>query len=397
MKEILNKNIFILSLGQALSTTSVVIVATISPLIAKVIAPNQSLATLPIFIQFLTITLVTVPASYLMKKLHWKFGFIIGSLTGLTGIILSSWGLIMQNFLLFCIGAVGFGVMISFSRYFRFAAADFSTAKNSSRAISLVLAGGVMAAVLGPELAKWSRPLFTNLYLGSYIVVGCLILMLLINLFFLNNKATNLEINDYKLSVEPKEVSSSQKITLGVAIVSGMVSYGVMIFLMSATPLAMETSHHSFSSTAFVIQWHVLGMFAPSFFTGNLINRFGLIKIMLIGVVLLLLSVIFNLLGSQVVHYWSGLFVLGVGWNFVFIGATTMIAQLPIGSKKNSILALNEFLVSATTAICSLSSAAVLFKFNWQIVNYVTLPFSIFLLGSLLFLGYRNSKKNLVI
>jgi len=263
-------------------------------------------------------------------------------------------------------------VFNGFGQYYRFTAAEVAPDDFRSRAISYVLAGGMVAAFAGPNLANWSRHMLAAEFAGSY---ACLIGLYLLafglaSLLRIPKPATDSK----STGGRPLGVIARQPAYL-VAVASAMVGYGVMNFIMIATPLAMKGHAHGFADTAFVIQWHVFGMFVPSFFTGHLIKRFGTANIMLSGTLMLGGCVWINFGGTTVPHFWSALVLLGLGWNFLFVGATTLLTATYSPDEKAKAQALNDFIVFGTVTLTSFSSGAVQHILGWQTINMAVIPF----------------------
>jgi predicted MFS family arabinose efflux permease len=257
-----------------------------------------------------------------------------------------------------------------FGNYYRFAAADVATADYHGTAISYVLAGGVIAAFIGPNLAHWTSAWLAAPFAGSYLALAAILMLSFTTQLFLD------------IPRPPRAVHGSGR-TLGaiarqpvfiVAAVGGMLGYGIMSLVMTATPLAMHEHHYAFSDTAFVIEWHLLGMFAPSFFSGHLIRRFGALPVMLAGGVLSAVCVGINLTGSSLSHFWLALFLLGIGWNFLFIGATTLLTEAYAPEEKAKTQALNDFLVFGTVTVAVLSAGSLQHHLGWRAVNYGVMP-----------------------
>jgi len=368
----MKRNIVLLSLSQASLITGTSSLLTSSAIVGLTLAGHKSLATMPLALLFLAQMATTIPASFYMAKVGRRLGFMTSSLFGLTGAAIMTGAVVTANFNLFCMGTALVGVFNGFGQYYRFTAAEVVPEDYRSRAISYVLVGGVIAAFAGPNLANWSRHLLSAEFAGSY---ACLIGLYLLALGF----ASLLQIPKPAVvarstSGRPLNVIASQPAYL-VAVASALVGYGVMNFIMVATPLAMHGHAHAFSDTAFVIQWHILGMFVPSFFTGDLIRRFGTANIMQTGIVLLGLCVLINFSGTTVTHFWSALVLLGLGWNFLFVGATTLLTQTYAPEEKAKAQALNDFIVFGTVTLTSFSSGAVLHALGWQTINLAVIPF----------------------
>jgi MFS family permease len=368
----MKRNVFLLSISQALLITCLSLMLTTSALVGRALAENKALATLPFGLLFLSQMLSTIPASLYMGRVGRRLGFMTSALFGLTGAIITTAAIFAGTFVLFCAGTILIGVFNGFGQYYRFAAAEVSSEEFRSRGISYVLAGGVLAAFVGPNLANWSKHALSIEFAGSF---ASLILLYFLSLCIaallrIQRPARIAQEN----SGRPIFAIAGQRSYL-VAVVSAMVGYGVMNFIMIATPLAMQGYAHPFADTAFVIQWHVFGMFAPSFFTGHLIRRFGTANVMLVGILLVGLCIGVNVAGTSVKHFWTALLFLGLGWNFLFIGATTLLTETYSSNEKSKAQALNDFMVFGTVTATSFSSGAVQHALGWQTVNLAVVPF----------------------
>lgn len=367
------KNVVLLALCQALSMAGSSLVITVSAIVGTMIAADKTLATLPLAFQMTAMMLTTIPASLAMKRFGRRAGFLFGIVTGICGALLATLAIFERDFVLFCIGTAIMGVQMGFAQFYRFAAADTASPEFKGKAISLVLAGGVLAAVLGPNLAKWGRDLFDPVtFAGSYATIAVLWLIPLVLLLFIDIPRPTLE--ERRQSGRPLLVIMRQPVFV-VAIVSAIVAYAMMNMVMTSTPLAMLACGLEFEDAAFVIQWHVLGMYAPAFFTGSLIARFGVLNVMLAGAVLMLGCVAINLSGQDITRFWLALVLLGVGWNFLFVGATTLLTETYVPAEKAKVQAANDFLVFGSVSISAFSSGMMQNAFGWDIVNMMALPF----------------------
>jgi MFS family permease len=384
-----SRNVLLLAICQALWMTSTSAVVTVTALAGLIVAPDPSLSTLALGLQFITTTCATIPASLLMARIGRRDGFSLGVLIGAAGGALSAYALMQGSFPLFCLGAMLIGGYNAFAVMYRLAAADAASHGARSRAISLVMAGGVVAAYFGPELAKVTRLMLEPvLFAGTYLAMIALSAVTLVILRFID------------IPVPVRQAGDSDGRPLGVilrqpkfvaAAVAGMLSYGTMALVMTATPLAMLACSHSFDETAFVIQWHVLGMFAPAFVTGHLIARFGLINVMQVGVLMMVGCVLINLTGIEVAQFWSALILLGVGWNFLFVGATTLLTESYHPGEKAKVQATNDFLVFGVVAVASLSAGTLQEVLGWQAVNLSVLPMLAVTLGALIWLRFTRA------
>ncbi len=372
----MNRNVLLLSLAQALMMSVNSLMVTSAAIIGSHLATNKALATLPLALQFVAVMLTTIPASMLMARVGRKMGFLLATLIGIIGGACGVIGIYLDSFLLFCIGTIGTGMYTGFGNYFRFAATEVTPAEKKNTAISYVLAGGVLAAVIGPNLANLSKDLFAITYLGTLLSVIFLYGLNGINFLFM--KLPKPVARDFRQTTRPMKQIASQP-TFIVAVASAAIGYSVMVLLMTATPLEMTHQRHQFSDVAFVIQWHVLGMFVPSFFTGQLINRFGAQRIILCGASLMILCILLNFSGSTVSHFWAALLLLGIGWNFMFIGGTSLLTETYSSEESAKSQALNDFVVFSSAACASFGAGALLHSLGWQLVNYAVVPLIVFI------------------
>jgi len=378
----MNKNVWLLASCQSLMMTNNALLVTTSALVGLALAADSSFATLPLALQFMATMLASIPASLLMDRLGRRTGFLIGSFIGLAGAMIATNAIIQADFWAFCLGTFLIGTFNGFGNYYRFAAVDVVSATLKSRAISYVMAGGVVAAILGPNIASWTHDSIDSAqFAGSYLVVCGLYVLTVVILSFARLPAAQYNKADSQSARKLSDLIKQP--VFMVAVIGGMFGYAVMSLVMTATPLSMS-HHHSLSDTAFVIQWHVLGMFAPSFFTGKLISRYGVLNIMLAGVILLLMAVGGNLLGITLVHYWFALLCLGVGWNFLFIGATDLLTYAYKENEKAKAQAFNDFSVFSAVTLAALTAGYLQNNFGWEIVNIGVLPMIFIILMALL-------------
>ncbi|MGI9501058.1 MAG: MFS transporter [Geminicoccaceae bacterium] len=382
------RDVYLLALCQALLATGNAVVITTSALVGQTLAPD-GLATLPLFLQFLAIMATAVPASYLMKRIGRRAGFAIGAAFALAAGLLGCGAILVGSFLLFSIASFGYGVFMGFGMYYRFAAAEVATPAFRPRAISYVLAGGVVAAIAGPELAKATDDLFgPALFAGCFAAVAGLGLATLLVLAFLRipqpaeEERTGEQRPLFRIVRQPAFI---------VALGAAAIAQGAMVLVMTATPLAMAFCGHGFDQTAFVIQWHVLGMFAPSFVTGHLIGRFGVLKVMATGACLILACLAVALSGIEIAQFWAALFLLGIGWNFMFVGGTSLLTTTYWPAEKAKIQAVNDLIIFATAAFASLSSGLLHHLIGWQAVNLSMITPILATLGAILWLQHRQT------
>ncbi len=361
-----------LAVAQALLTTGNILLVAVSALIGKQLASHPALITLPVALQFLGMIMATLPAAHLMQKMGRKVGFVLGNCIGLLGTWVALQGLQAHSLMHFASGTFLIGMAIGTAQQYRFAALDVCSLEQRPRAISMVMAGGILAAVLGPNLAIWSRQWFDgNPFEGAFyglFLVYMLALLLIVSLPLAR---------PVKSAVQQSTRSYAQLFKqplLVAAIASGAIGYAVMVLLMTATPIAMQNDEFPFSNIAWVIQWHVLGMYVPSFFTGHLIRRFSSRSVIVWGCATLALCVLVNVLGQSYWHYWLGLLLLGVGWNFTFIGATHLLTFTYEPAEQGKVQGINEFMVFTAAALGSLLAGVGVDKLGWVWLNLVSLP-----------------------
>lgn len=385
------RNVAVLVACQALVMTGTTLMITLSALVGdSLLSVDKGLATLPVTAMVTGTMLATVPASLWMGRVGRRRGFMTGTAFGVVGGLICSWAVYTVDFPLFCVGTLVMGLYNGFGQYYRFAAADVASEEFKSRSISLVLTGGVIAAVFGPELAKLTRELIPSVtYLASYLSLAGLSLVATLMLTLVD--IPNLSKEQRRSSGRPLHLIMRQPGFI-VAALSGMVGFASMSLIMTATPLAMMTCsyQHPFEDAAFVIQWHALGMFVPAFFTGTLIRRFGVLNIILAGAAMLIATVFVNLLGLALINFWFALVLLGVGWNFMFIGGTTLLTECYAPEERSKTQAANDLLVFGSVATASLASGSLLHLIGWEAVNYAALPFVLVTTTAVLWLVMRR-------
>jgi predicted MFS family arabinose efflux permease len=366
------RNALVLAMTQALAGgNSTVLVAT-AGIVGTTLAPDKSLATLPISIFVLGMWMGTLPIGALARRLGRRNALQIGTVCGvLTGLICCL-AVLQGSFLLFNVGAVFSGLYASAHQSYRFAAADTASEAFRPKAISWVLFGGVVAGVVGAQLVIATQDLWAPyLFAATYIGQAALALISAGVLMFLN------------IPKPPARSAAGDGRPLGeiakqprfvVAVACGVATYSMMNLVMTSAPLAMVMCNHSVTDATLGLQWHVLGMYAPSFATGALISRFGLERITGAGLALIIVSAVIGIAGISLWHFWIALALLGVGWNFAFIGATTMVTHCHRPNERNKVQAFNDFLVFGSMAIGSFSSGALLVSFGWSMVNGVVFP-----------------------
>ncbi|WP_180802660.1 MFS transporter, partial [Vibrio parahaemolyticus] len=350
----MNRNVWLLSLCQALLMTGNILLISVIALIGKTLAPSPSFITLPVALQFLGLMAATIPASLIMGKLGRRLGFSLGNLIGIVGASLATYALSQQTFYLFCFSTFLLGVGIGFGTLYRFAAIEVCEESARHRAISISMAGGVLAAILGPNLAVYSQQWSDDgLYTSAFSVLIVLYITALVLLQTIRFPPAHTQLSHVKADTISDII---RRPNFMIAVLAAMVAYAVMNILMTATPLAMIGCGFDFDKAAGVIEWHVLGMFAPAFITGRLIEQFGAKKMILAGGVLFIACIGINIHGVSIWHFSLALVLLGIGWNFMFIAATGLFSQSYEAKNRSKAQAFNEFFVFSCVTITALLS-----------------------------------------
>lgn len=383
------RNVLLLAGAQALFQTASVMVITMAAVVGWTLAPDRSMATLPIAMLMVAVALTMIPAALFMQRYGRKAGFLLGATLGGMAGALAAVAIWQENFFLFVLANMLVGCYQAFSQYYRFAAADAASADFKSRAISWVIAGGIFAAVAGPNLVRFTQDVGTTPFALTYL--GMVVLSLVAIGFILRLALPAVHISEGQGEKRTLPVIMRQPVFLTALAVSS-VGFSSMLLVMTATPLAMQMCGQSINAAATVIQWHVLGMFAPSFFTGNLIRRFGVLNIMGSGAVLLACHVAIALSGIEFLYFLSGLIFLGVGWNFMFVGGTTLLTEAYRPSERAKVQAAHDFLMYISISIATFSSGSLLNAFGWRAVNLAVLPFLAVALMMIVVLGIQRKR-----
>lgn len=390
LKNTMHRQVLILASSQSLFQTVSVMVMTIGGLAGANIANTPTLSTLPIASMFLGTAVMMFPASMWMASVGRRYGFLCGASLGVLGGIIASIGIFYHSLVILALGTFCVGAYQSFAQFYRFAASEVASIAFRSRAISFVMAGGVVAAIIGPVLARLGGPIFQHLeYVGSFLIVTIVSLIAMGVLFQLHIPKP---VEMIEKEVEP--VRTWQQIVFQpnymVALLGSATGYGVMILGMTATPIAMRHTQHGLGAITTVIQLHVLGMFLPSFFTGNLITRFGAVRIMFAGILFLASYIAFALSGIEFYTFAISLILLGIGWNFLFIGSTSLLTTAYHSAEKAKAQAINDMTVFMIGLACSFSAGALLDILGWRAMNILLLPWLLVTALSLLWLHRKH-------
>jgi MFS family permease len=363
----MNKNLWLLAGAQGLFLTNNVVFMAINGLVGLALAPLGWMATLPVMGYVLGGALSTPLVARTQSAFGRQASFQIGLLVALASALLCAWAVMDRNFWLLVAATVVAGYYSANGQLYRFAAAELSAPAFRDKAVSLVLAGGLVGAVLGPNLAVRTKDLLGAPFAGAYVALALVALLAMALMAFLRFPPAPAPVAGADRG-RPLSVIVRQPVFI-VATAGAALGFGVMNLLMAATPLAMQVCGFAFDDAALVLEWHVIGMFAPGFFTGHLIARFGVLTIMGVGVVLNIACILVALSGVDLHQFLIALFLLGVGWNFLFTGSTTLSLQAYRPEEKNRAQAAINFCVFATMALTSFASGALVTTQGWQWLN----------------------------
>ena len=374
------RNAMVLAVAQALAGGNNTVIVSTASIVGAVLAPDKGLATLPITAMVIGMWFGTLPVGWLARRFGRRFALQIGSVFGVLSGLISYSAVMNGQFWLLLIGTFCGGLYAAAHNSYRFAAADTASEAFRPKVVSWVLAGGVFAAVIGPQLVIFTKDLLSpHMFAASYLGQSACALIAALVLMFVKIPplpATRVE--------NPRPLGAIVRTPrFIVAVACGMASYAMMNMVMTSAPLAMIGCGHSVTDATLGIQWHVLAMYAPSFVTGSLISRFGVERITGIGLGLIALTAVVGIAGISVAHFWSALVLLGVGWNLAFIGATTMVTQCHRPHERNKVQAFNDFLIFGSMAVASFSSGQLLEYLGWQAINEVIFP-TILVAGAML-------------
>ena len=386
----MRRQVLILASAQALFQIVSVMVMTVGGLAGAKLAASPSWATLPIASMFLGTATVTFPAAMWMAKVGRRAGFLCGTGLGALGGLIAAVGIQADSLALLATGTFFVGGYQAFAQFYRFAASEVADEAFRPRAISLVMAGGIVAALLGPLLARIGGPIFSHEYLGSFLLLTVVAMIGTGVLLGLRIPPTTASDGDDSRSRPWRQIVAQPAYL--VALFGAATGYGIMILAMTATPIAMKHHQHGLASAATVIQLHTLGMFLPSFFTGSLIARYGAIPVMLAGAGIFIGHVLATLTGTSFPSFAVALVLLGVGWNFMYIGGTTLLTTTYLPAERARAQAINDMTIFFVGLACSFSAGGLLEGLGWQTMNVVLLPWLFLASGALLWLGLRQKR-----
>ncbi len=365
------RDIALLACCQALLLINNAGLIAMNGLVGYALVDNKAFATLGATSFVVGSALAAMPAALWMAKVGRRRGFMTGSAIAVVGAATCALALWLGSFALFCLGTAVIGIYTAFGLQYRFAAAEVAAPEFRAKAISLVLAGGIAGGFLGPQASLWAMDLLPVRFLGSFLVLSAIAIVALAVQSQVHVPPPSME--ETRGGGRPLARIARQPVFI-VAALSAALGYGIMNLLMTATPLAMSFCGHPFSAAAFVIEWHVVGMYAPGFFTGSLIKRFGALKVIAVGIVLMGACVAVALSGIALWQFWTALLLLGVGWNFMYTGGTTLLIDAYTPAEKAKTQGMNDVIIFTVMSISSFSSGALISAVGWDWMNLGTLP-----------------------
>jgi len=388
----MNRNLLLLISSQIFGFTAANVTVFLSGIIGSQLSPIKSLATFPPSIYVVGIAISTIFASKVMSIIGRRLGFVLASIGSSLACLLAAYSIFINSFIIFSFSCFLLGTGMAFIHQYRFAAAETVEKDKAPKAVSMLLLAGIVSAFIGITLANKTKDLISDhVYVGSYIALACLTIMPAIFLSFYKNSkiikkniSINNDVRTYREFVsDPKFLQAMVAATFG---------YVVMAFLMTATPISMHYVHKlSVDKVGLVIQFHVLGMFLPSLFTGNLIKRFGFSKIMYMGVFFYALTISLSLFEPNFINYFASLIFLGIGWNFLYISGTSLLVTTYNEHEKFKAQGFNDLIVFSATAIGSLSAGILISVLSWKIINFMCVPFLILILYSIIRADFKKS------
>ena len=381
------RNMGLLVAAQSLGGASPPIIISLGGLVGQQLSSDPTASTLPVSIYQLGLALSTLPAAWIMNRMGRRAAYVLGALLGVLSGLIAAQGIAHSSFSTFCIGTALAGFYAACVQSYRFAATDLVPSNEQAKAISRVMIGGLIAAIIGPQVVIWTRDTLPGApFAGSFYSQAALALLALPLLMGLRLPPPQAKAVMGEARPLGQIARTPQFI---VACAAGVVSYGLMAFLMTAAPMAMVGCGHSVGEAAMGIQWHVLAMFVPSFFTGKLITRYGKRPITALGLLMIGAAGLLALMGLDIFHFWGSLILLGVGWNFGFIGATALLTESYRPAERAKVQAFNDFLVFGTVALASFGSGHLLHTVGWNGINIGMLPLVAIILA-LLMLSQRK-------
>tara|TARA_R110001583_G_scaffold11285_1_gene51301 strand:- start:14970 stop:16154 length:1185 start_codon:yes stop_codon:yes gene_type:complete len=376
-------NVWLLMCVGALTMSAASIVVFTGGIVGSQLSPSETLATLPLALMIVGTAVAVVPVTLSMKRFGRKRVFITGCYASIIGSLIACYAIILSHFALFCSGTFLIGMGLAVVQQYRFAAMESVSKEQMANATAKVLLGGLAAAIIGPELALISKDLFIQPFAGAYLSLAALYVLAAIVLLFYRPNHIKSEVQ--ASSGRPFSDIIKQPV-FWVALLAATIGYALMSFIMTATPMSMHIHDgHSLSDTKWVIQSHIIAMFLPSLFSGFLISRYGIAKIMFAGILAFVLCIAIALVDRSLLNYWLALILLGIGWNFLFVSGTALLPQSYKDNERFKIQAFNEFCVFSVQAIASLSSGWILYQFGWKVLLMISLPLLMVVVVSIIY------------
>ena len=386
------RDIALLACCQALLLVNNAGLIAMNGLVGYALVDNKAFATLGVTSYVVGSALAAMPASLWMARVGRRRGFMTGSAIAVVGSVTCAIAIALAHYPLYCLGTATIGVYTAFGLQYRFAAAEVAAPAFKAKAISLVLAGGIAGGFVGPTASVWAKDLFSKPFLGSFLVLSVMAVVALAVQSTVRVPALK---SDERSGGRPLAAVARQPVFV-VAVLAGALGYGIMNLLMTATPLAMDFCSHPFSAAAFVIEWHVVGMYAPGFFTGSLIKRFGTLRVIGAGVAMMVACVVVAVSGVAIWQFLAALVLLGVGWNFMYTGGTTLLTEAYAPSEKAKTQGLNDAIIFAVMAASSFSSGALVTAASWGAMNIGALPLLAVVAGAAAWLGLSRQRRSAV-
>jgi MFS family permease len=382
------RNALRLAFAVALAGANATVIFATGAIVGSMLAPNPAYATLSISVFVVGMAAGTLPIGWIARRYGRRAAFMTGAGAGVLTGLLACYAVVTGSFALFCLSTFFGGLYQAAAQSYRFAAADSASDAFRPKAIAWVMAGGVFAGVLGPQLVTYTMDLWQPyLFAVSYLAQAAVALIAMVVLWQVEAPPPlPLDTPDSRPLMEivkqPRFIA---------AVICGVISYGLMNFIMTSAPLAMKLCGHSVTDSNLAIEFHVIAMYLPSFITGSLISRFGAGKVILAGMVLIVLAAVAGLAGQTVYHFWADMILVGLGWNFGFIGATALVTETHRPSERTKVQSFNDFLVFGTMVVGSFSSGRILIDFGWDMVNELVFP--LVFVGIAALLWFRRSQK----
>jgi MFS family permease len=390
------RNAVILSIASGLNGLGAVVLMTLGGIIGQMLSGRDELATMPIATYSIGSLLMLFPASMVMQRFGRRAGFLVGAELGFVGALIGVYAIYQQSFMLFCVSAAFTGFYQAFANFYRFAAADTGRPSIRPKAVSWVMLGGLASALAGAQFVLWTKDLLAPaFYAGAFLAASVLAILAMVTLYFVDVPHSPVHRYDNPDGEAPRPLREILRQTrIQIAILTGTISHGVMMFGMTAVPIAMMACNHTVGEAAGIIQVHLLAMYLPGFFTGHLISRFGVERIILSGLVLLMIAGAIALGGVELSRFALAMVLLGLGWNLSFVGATAMLTQCYRLSERGLVQGFNEIVVFGFVALAALMAGPILKWGGWGGVNITLIPFVLACVALVIWLSVREKRRD---